>query len=96
MAVVGGDGVDGGVVGLHLAHQVAGLRAPQLDVASPAARDDDGVGGQEGQPADPVLVGVVEGLDELLALEVPLLDAVVPAGREEGVALHRQALKKGG
>ena len=68
MRVVGGDGVDGGVVSLHLPHQVTGLRAPQLDVTSSATGDDDGLGGQEGQPADPVLVCIVQRLDQLLAL----------------------------
>ena len=59
MAVVGGDRVDGGVVRLHLAHQVARLGAPELYVACAAAANDDRMGGQEGQPANPVLVRIV-------------------------------------
>ena len=59
VAVVGGDRVDGRVVRLHLAHQVARLRAPELNVARAAAANDDRMGGQEGQPANPVLVRIV-------------------------------------
>ena len=59
VAVVGGDRVDGRVVCLHLTHQVARLGAPELDVASAAAANDDRMGGQEGQPANPVLVRIV-------------------------------------
>ena len=94
VAVVGGDRIDRRVVRLHLAHQVARLRAPELNVARAAAANDDGMGGQEGQPANPVLVRIVQALDQFLALEIPLLDAVVAAGGEERVSLHCQALGK--
>ena len=80
VAVVGGDRVDRRVVRLHLANQVARLRAPQLDVSGSAAADDDRMGGQEGQSTNPVFVRVVQALDQFLALEIPLLDAVVAAG----------------
>ena len=80
VAVVGGDRVDRRVVRLHLANQVARLRAPQLDVSGSAAADDDRMGGQEGQSTNPVLVRIVQALDQFLALEIPLLDAVVAAG----------------
>lgn len=91
--VVGGDGVDGGVVGLHLPHQGARLGVPELDGARPAARHHDVAAGKIGQATDPVFVSIVETLDELpLAPEVPLLDAGVPGGGPQGVTLDRHAL----
>ena len=93
MGVVGGDGVDGGVVGLHLPHQRARLSVPELDGAGPAARHHNVTAGQIGQATDPVFVSVVETLDKLpLAPEVPLLDAGVPGGGPEGVPLDCHAL----
>ena len=92
VGVVGGDGVDGGVVGLHLPDQGACLGVPELDGAGPAARDNNVPPGEICEAAYPVFVSVVETLDELLAPEVPLLDAGVSGGGPEGVPLHRHAL----
>ena len=77
---VGGDRVDGRVVGLGLADEGAGVDGPELEVAGPAARDDDLGAGEEAHAADPVLVGVVDRADVLVGAEVPLLDAGVPRG----------------
>lgn len=60
MGVVGGDGVDGRVVSLHLPDQVAGLGRPELDGAGPASRYDDVAPWQVGQTTDPIFVCVVQ------------------------------------
>ena len=57
---VGGDGVDGGVVCFHLAHRAAGVGGPELDDAGSASGHQNLSAGQVSQPADPVLVSVVD------------------------------------
>ena len=61
---VDGDGVDGRVVRLHLAHEGARVGRPELQEASPAAGDDSRGAGQEGESGHPVLEkGAIYGLD---------------------------------
>ena len=59
VVVVGGDGVDGAVVSLHLSDQVAGLGGPELDDAGAAARHHDAAVRKESQPANPVFMRVI-------------------------------------
>ena len=77
VTVVGGDGVDGAVVRLHLPHQSTGLRVPELDSSCSASRHHNVTHWEVGETTDPVLVSIVETLHQLLTLEVPLLDAGV-------------------
>ena len=60
MGVVGGDGVDGRVVSLHLPHQVASLSRPELDGACPAPGHDNVSSWQVGQSADPVFMCIIQ------------------------------------
>ena len=75
VGVVGGDGVDGRVVRLHLPDQVAGLGRPELDGASPAPGHDNVAPGQIRQTTDPIFMCIIQRFDQLLILQIPFLDA---------------------
>ena len=60
VAVVDGDGVDGGVVRFHFADWRASFDVPQFEDAGAAAADDGLRSGQETQAGDPVFVRVVD------------------------------------
>lgn len=70
---VGGDGVDGRRVGPELANEGAVVGIPQLQHAAPAAAQQHGRAPgvrHEAERADPVLVGLVQGLDKRHTLKM--------------------------
>ena len=77
---------------LHLADWTAGFSRPEFDDSGPAPGHENLSAWQVSQTADPVLVSVVDGPDQLAGPQVPLFDAEVPGGAEEGVPAQRQTL----
>jgi len=95
VARVDGDGIDGRVVRLHLAHEGAGVCRPELKETGPAPGDHRWGPGQEGESGYPILVGVVQRPHEwfVRVVQVPLLDTRVPRGREQCAAVQRKVLQ---
>jgi len=89
---VGGDVVDGGVVRLHVSHELTGGGVPQLDVATAAPGNNDVTAREESESADPFLVSIVQRLNQPLTSQIPLLYAGVARSGEESVARYRETL----
>lgn len=62
MGTVGGDGVDGRVVGPHLTQQLTALGGPELEHAAAAHGHEQRLRRHVCQPAHPVLVSVAYAL----------------------------------
>lgn len=62
MGAVGGDGVDGRVVGPHLAQQLTALGRPEFEHAAAAHGHQQRLRRHVRQPAHPVLVSVAHAL----------------------------------
>ena len=65
---------------------------PKLKDSRSTTRDNGLRSWQKTESGDPILVRVVDGPDQLLWPQVPLLDARVSGGREEEISGHGQTL----